>query len=230
MLSRASLILCPLRHPLPPRKRGAGVKFEGEVLATVADDHPQQPYPALVQNLAQLDNLAKGRGNLVHSRSAGYYTAFSAPDQRTAVSTGPRLTVDIIIELPDEPGNPIVLVKRAHAPYGWAIPGGFVDPGERLEEAALREAAEETTLTVRLRDLLYCYSDPQRDPRGHTVSAVFIAEARGRPVGGDDAAAAGVFQVPVWPAPLAFDHAQILADYQAFRTSGTRPSPGPIKA
>lgn len=139
--------------------------------------------------------------------------------------TGPRLTVDIIIELPDEPGTPIVLIKRGHPPFGWAIPRGFVDPGERIEEAAVREAAEETTLSVTLRTLLYCYSDPARDPRGHTVSAVFVALAHGMPLGRDDAAEAGVFCGPFWPAPLAFDHAQILADYLVFRNSGKRPRP-----
>lgn len=100
-----------------------------------------------------------------------------------------------------------------------------MDPGERIEEAAVREAAEETTLSVTLRTLLYCYSDPARDPRGHTVSAVFVALAHGMPLGRDDAAEAGVFCGPFWPAPLAFDHAQILADYLVFRNSGKRPRP-----
>ena len=103
----------------------------------------------------------------------------------------PSPTVDIIIELAS---GGIVLVQRKFPPLGWAIPGGFVEVGERLATAAVREAKEETSLEVTLTDLLGCYSDPARDPRGHTVST-----------------------------PLAFDHATILADYFQFRASGTRP-------
>ncbi|WP_126452529.1 NUDIX domain-containing protein [Sulfuriflexus mobilis] len=125
----------------------------------------------------------------------------------------PLLTVDIIIELADRPGRPIVLIERRFPPSGWALPGGFVDVGETLEQAAVREAREETCLDVQLSRLLGCYSEPSRDPRGHTVSAVYIAEARGTPRAEDDARQVGVFLPGDWPGPLAFDHATILSDY-----------------
>jgi 8-oxo-dGTP diphosphatase len=132
----------------------------------------------------------------------------------------PRLTVDLVIELRDRPGHPVVLIRRRHPPEGWALPGGFVDVGETLERAAVREAREETGLTVHLEGLLGCYSDPARDPRGHTVSAVYVASASGTPVGADDAELAGVFTPPDWPADLAFDHALILVDYLRYRETG----------
>jgi len=99
----------------------------------------------------------------------------------------PLLTVDIIVELTDRPENPIVLIERRYPPYGWALPGGFVDVGETLEQAAVREAEEEISLVVSLKSLLGCYSDPARDKRGHTVSAVYVAEATGSPIAADDA-------------------------------------------
>lgn len=132
----------------------------------------------------------------------------------------PLLTVDIIIELVDRPQRPIVLIRRRHPPPGWALPGGFVDVGERVEDAARREAGEETGLAVTLKTLLGCYSDPDRDPRGHTVSAVFVAEAGGEPRAADDAAEAQVADPQAPPEPLAFDHARILADYRRFRATG----------
>lgn len=135
----------------------------------------------------------------------------------------PALSTDIIIELLDRPGRPIVLVRRAHPPAGWAIPGGFVEIGERVEDAARREAREETGLDITLFALLGCYSDPHRDARGHTVSICYVAHARGTPRGGDDAAEAVVVEVDAWPAPLAFDHAAILRDYAKFRSGGYRP-------
>ena len=137
----------------------------------------------------------------------------------------PGLAADAIIELVDRPGRPIVLIERKYEPYGWAIPGGFVDIGESLEQAAVRVALEETSLTVRLTRLLGVYSNPQRDPRGHTVSAVFIAEARGEPRAEDDADSLGVFAPEELPTPLAFDHAAILADYRHFRETGRLPTP-----
>ena len=126
--------------------------------------------------------------------------------------------MDIIIELLDHSGC-IVLIERRNAPYGWALPGGFVDVGETLERAALREALEETGLRVKLKALLGCYSDPARDARGHTVSAVYVAEAEGEPKAGDDAAKVAVMDT-LNPPKLAFDHALILSDYRRFRETG----------
>lgn len=132
----------------------------------------------------------------------------------------PLLAADALIELIDMPGRPIVLIERANPPYGWAIPGGFVDVGESLERAAIREALEETTLDIKLSALLGMYSDPSRDPRGHTVTAVYIARAHGSPEAADDAKTCGVFTLDALPAPLAFDHAQVIEDYRAFRQTG----------
>ncbi len=121
----------------------------------------------------------------------------------------PLPTVDIIIELK----GGIVLIERKNPPHGWAIPGGFVDYGESVEDCAVREAREETGLIVRLVDLLYVYSRPDRDPRHHTLTTVFVATADGMPVAADDAKAAGVFGAHTLPVPLVFDHADILMDY-----------------
>jgi 8-oxo-dGTP diphosphatase len=135
----------------------------------------------------------------------------------------PSLAADTIIELTDRPGRPIVLIERKYPPYGWAIPGGFVDIGESLEDAAAREAKEETDLAVALTRLLGVYSDPHRDIRGHTVSAVYIAEANGEPTAQDDAKNVGVFELNELPAELAFDHARILEDYRHLRETGELP-------
>lgn len=132
----------------------------------------------------------------------------------------PALAVDVIIELVDRPGRPIVLIERLNPPYGWAIPGGFVDLGERLEQAAVREAREETSLEVRLKMLLGCYSDPARDPRGHTITPVYVGEATGEPRAQDDAKTLVVCDPWNPPAPLAFDHALILDHYRAYRDTG----------
>lgn len=135
---------------------------------------------------------------------------------------GPSPTVDVVILLP---GDRVVLVRRKHPPPGWALPGGFVDAGETLEAAAVREAREETGLEVRLTDLVYVYSDPRRDPRRHTVSAVFLGRAAGEPVGADDADEARGFRWDALPSPLAFDHAEILADARRLLLTGARPRP-----
>ena len=139
--------------------------------------------------------------------------------------TTPLLAADIIIELVEQPGCPIVLIERRYPPHGWAIPGGFVDVGETLEQAARREAQEETNLNVTLTTLLGCYSDPRRDARGHTVSVVYIATATGLPRALDDAKNLALFTPGQFPEPLAFDHRLILEDYVRFRVSGERPPP-----
>jgi purine-nucleoside phosphorylase len=122
----------------------------------------------------------------------------------------PVPTVDIIIELND---GKIVLIRRKNPPFGWALPGGFVDYGESLEDAALREAEEETTLKIRLVRQMHTYSHPDRDPRRHTITTVFIARAEGSPRASDDAAEIGIFDRNNLPFPLAFDHGLILNDY-----------------
>ena len=137
-----------------------------------------------------------------------------------SVPETPKLTVDIIIELTDQPGRPILLIERKYPPHGWALPGGFVDVGETLEQAAVREAAEEISLPVTLKTFLGCYSDPSRDARMHTVSAVYIAEARGEPRAADDAATVQAFIPTALPEVLAFDHSLILSDYLAYRQNG----------
>ena len=130
------------------------------------------------------------------------------------------MTVDIIVET----AGGIVLVRRRNPPLGWALPGGFVDPGESVAQAARREAKEETGLDVELTELLGVYSDPARDPRGiYTASTVFIGRADGTPVGGDDAAAARVVPLDALPPDIAFDHATIIADYRRYRAGQGRP-------
>jgi 8-oxo-dGTP diphosphatase len=123
-----------------------------------------------------------------------------------------RLTVDVIITRPGHPRH-FVLVKRRNAPLGWALPGGFVDDGETVEAAAEREAKEETGLNVRLVRQFHVYSEPGRDPRGHTITVVFIGEAEGDPTGGDDAADARCFSVDALPPDMAFDHEEIIRDF-----------------
>ena len=140
----------------------------------------------------------------------------------------PLLTVDIIVEMVDESPDrklaqkevSIVLIKRKKPPYGWALPGGFVDVGETLAQAAVREAKEEISLEVELITLLGCYSDPSRDDRGHTISAVYIAHASGQPVAADDAAEVMLVNRNTLPDEMAFDHGVILEDYLRFCDSG----------
>jgi 8-oxo-dGTP diphosphatase len=135
----------------------------------------------------------------------------------------PTPTVDIIIELIDRPGRPIVLIERQNEPYGWAIPGGFVDYGESLETAAVREAEEEVSLKVKLIEQFYVYSDPQRDARQHTIAIAFIATATGEPIAADDAQNIGIFQQWNLPTNLCFDHDRILQDYWRYRNYHLKP-------
>jgi 8-oxo-dGTP diphosphatase len=142
------------------------------------------------------------------------------PSCGTQIQTfrNPTPTVDIIIET----AGGIVLIERKNPPHGWALPGGFVDYGEAFEDAAQREAAEETGLAVKLTLQFHTYSNPERDARQHTASTVFIATADSPPVAADDAKSAGVFHQDNLP-PLAFDHDRILRDYFAFKKTGKRP-------
>ena len=133
----------------------------------------------------------------------------------------PLLAADALIELVNEPGRPVVLIERLNPPHGWAIPGGFVDIGESLEAAAVREAREETCLDVELVSLLGIYSNPARDPRGHTVTAIYVATSTGTPAAADDAKSVGVCLPDQLPSPLAFDHELVLADYRRYRETGT---------
>lgn len=132
----------------------------------------------------------------------------------------PLLAADILIELIDLPERPFILIERAYPPYGWAVPGGFVDVGETVEHAAIREAKEEICLDVTLKALLGLYSNPARDPRNHTVTAVYVAEAHGTPKAADDAKNVGIFTFDNLPEVLAFDHAQVVEDYRNYREIG----------
>ena len=136
----------------------------------------------------------------------------------------PVPTVDIIIEMIDEPNRPIILIERKNPPHGWALPGGFVDYGETVEDAAKREAKEEVSLEVELIEQFHVYSDPKRDERQHTLSIVFIAIAKGTPQADDDAKKVGFFELRELPKILCFDHQQILQDYLRYRYYGIRPN------
>ena len=125
----------------------------------------------------------------------------------------PVPTVDALIY---DPRRGIVLIERKNPPHGWALPGGFVDYGETVERACVREAKEETGLDVVLTGLLGVYSDPARDQRLHTMSVVFTAQAVDPEAlqAGDDAGRAVFFPLEALPAAIAFDHARIIADFQ----------------
>lgn len=130
---------------------------------------------------------------------------------------GPAVTVDAIVSV--RPGT-VVLVERRFPPHGWALPGGFVDDGETTDHAVRRELREETGLTLDDVRLFDVYSDPARDPRGHTVSVVYTAHATGTPVAGDDAGKAEVFDLDALPDPIAFDHARILDHHRRALAAG----------
>jgi len=133
----------------------------------------------------------------------------------------PLPTVDAVIFIEGR----VVLIERKNPPHGWALPGGFVDEGESLEEAVVREALEETGLSITLDEQFHAYSDPARDPRRHTISVVFLAHAEGSPKGGDDAARAELWPLDALPETLAFDHGKILEDVRRYRAGGGRPKP-----
>jgi 8-oxo-dGTP diphosphatase len=133
----------------------------------------------------------------------------------------PPIAADVIAEV----GDRIVFIERKNFPFGWAFPGGFVEVGETVEHAAVREALEETSLEVELRALLGVYSRPDRDPRGQTVSVVYVAYGRGTPRARDDAKEVGLYAPTEPPVPLAFDHAEILDDYLRFLKTSEFPAP-----
>lgn len=142
-------------------------------------------------------------------------------DERTepGISKNPAPTVDVIIEIDDG----IILIERKNEPHGWAIPGGFVDYGESLEQAAAREAKEETSVDVKNLRQFHTYSDPSRDPRFHTISTVYIAKGRGVPKAQDDAKNLKVFKQNTLPKNIVFDHRKILADYFTFKKTRRMP-------
>ena len=139
------------------------------------------------------------------------YDSLVCPSCGTSVVRyrNPIPTVDIIIEI----DGGIVLIERKNPPHGWALPGGFVDYGETLEQAAVREVFEETGLKASGLRLLGCYSDPSRDSRMHTISSVYVAIANGKPTGSDDAIQARIFRIDDLPENLCFDHGVIISDY-----------------
>jgi len=137
-----------------------------------------------------------------------------------ALPKTPLLTVDVIIRYQ----GGIVLIERKNPPPGWAIPGGFVDIGESLEDAAVREAKEETSLDVTLVEQFHAYSKPGRDPRFHTASVAFIADGEGILMGKDDAQKAAVFRERTLPDRIAFDHSEIISDYFTYLRTGKKPS------
>ena len=145
------------------------------------------------------------------------FDALACPTCGTNVKMyrNPFPTVDIIIEICDS----IILIKRKNPPFGWALPGGFVDYGESLEQAAVREALEETSLEVGDLHLLGCYSDPERDTRFHSISTVFVATGHGTPCAADDAESLALFKIDALPEQLCFDHDRILADYVKWKSS-----------
>lgn len=139
------------------------------------------------------------------------FDSLACPTCGAAVKSyrNPIPTVDIIIEM----NGGIVLIGRKNPPLGWALPGGFVDYGETVEAAAIREAREETSIRIGDLQLLGCYSDPARDSRQHTLSIVFVAKGEGQPQAGDDALDIAIFSRDALPEKLCFDHDLIIRDY-----------------
>lgn len=124
---------------------------------------------------------------------------------------GPKLAVDCIILIDGR----VLLIHRRNPPHGWALPGGFVEYGETVEDAVRREMKEETGLDLQDLRQFRVYSDPARDPRGHVVSVVFTARGVGRPKAGDDADRYRLIDLNDIPeGDLVFDHAQILKEFQ----------------
>ena len=134
----------------------------------------------------------------------------------------PYLATDVIIRVWEgEKFKGIVLIERKYPPVGLALPGGFVEVGERVEDAAVREMKEETGLDVKLSGLLGVYSDPKRDPRFHVVSVVWVGDAEGEPKAGSDAKVAKVYRLEDIPFDkLVFDHAEIIKDFLRWRNYG----------
>lgn len=138
------------------------------------------------------------------------------------VRIAPFPTTDIVIRRVKNGREAVVLVRRKNPPHGWAIPGGFIEYGESAEACAVREAEEETGLRVKLTGLLGVYSGPDRDPRFHTISAVYTAGGGGDPRAGSDAAETGVFTRDELPPDIVFDHRTILERYFEQRSRGVR--------
>ena len=138
------------------------------------------------------------------------------PKCGTAVETyiNPIPAVDVIIGFKNsDDKDGIILIYRKNEPHKWALPGGYVEYGETLEDAAKREAEEETSLVITILRQFHAYSDPERDPRHHIISTVYIASATGVPSANDDAQDVGIFSKDSLPSDIAFDHKKIITDY-----------------
>ncbi len=197
----------------------------GSVLSAV--DAVEDAGGKVTRIVAVVDRDAGGR-EAIEARGIRYSALFpvaellaEAPDASAVEGTPyarewkqPKLTVDVIVESGD---GRVLLIRRKNPPPGWAIPGGFVDYGETLEAAAVREIREETGLSVTLTAQFHTYSEPSRDPRHHTVTTVFLGRADGEPQPDDDALEARFFPLDALPEPLAFDHDRVLADFRAYR-------------
>ncbi|KAM3093407.1 NUDIX domain-containing protein [Phormidesmis sp. 146-12] len=144
-------------------------------------------------------------------------------EQDAVAYRNPSPAVDMIIEMVDRPHRPIVLIERLNIPYGWSLPGGFIDYGESAEAAARREALEEVGLEITLVEQFHVYSDPSRDVRQHTLSVVYLATATGEPKAGDDAKNSKITEIWEIPTNLCFDHDRILNEYLQYRHYGIRP-------